>query len=103
MAELSAAADPGSGHLLGHVPGDGQAVSVAAHHVGSPRVNSQVFAFHVQLCFHWPPTNRAALRLPGTNRVTALTSTSTALHLQIALMLTLPLFLPPVPFTSTCY
>lgn len=37
MADLSAAAHPGSGHLLGHVLGDGQAFSMAAHHVGSPK------------------------------------------------------------------
>lgn len=39
MADISAAADPGSGHLLGHVLGDGQAVPMAAHHVGTPSVN----------------------------------------------------------------
>lgn len=39
MANISAAADPGSGHLLGHVLGDGQAVPMAAHHVGTPSVN----------------------------------------------------------------
>lgn len=35
MAGLPAAAHHGSGHLLGHVLGDGQAVSMAANHVGS--------------------------------------------------------------------
>lgn len=36
MADLSAAADPGSGHLPGHVSVDGQAVPVAPDHVGPP-------------------------------------------------------------------
>lgn len=35
MADLSAGADPGSGHLLGPVPGDGQAASMAPYHVGT--------------------------------------------------------------------
>lgn len=36
MADLSAAADPGSGHLPDHVPVDGQAVPLAPDHVGAP-------------------------------------------------------------------
>lgn len=50
MAELSAAADPGSGHLLGHVPGDGQAVSVAAHHVGSPACETRRCLLFISSC-----------------------------------------------------
>lgn len=47
MADLSSAADHGSGHLLGHVLGDGQAVSLAAYHVGALSVYMVVFAFHL--------------------------------------------------------
>lgn len=50
MADLSAAPDPGSGHLLGCVLGNGQAVSMAAHHVCTPSVYVDVLAFH--LVFH---------------------------------------------------
>lgn len=38
MADLSAIADSGSGHLLGHVLGNGQAVSMADYHVSTMRV-----------------------------------------------------------------
>lgn len=77
MADLSAASDPGSGHLLGHVLRDGKAVSMAAYHVGTSRVYVEVFAFHlvyeafffspivVPLCSHWPQTDRAPVSLPG--------------------------------------
>lgn len=47
MADLSAASDPGSGHLLGHVLRDGKAVSMAAYHVGISSVYVEVFAFHL--------------------------------------------------------
>ncbi len=43
MADLSAAAHPGPGHLLGDVPGDRQAASMAAYHVGTPSVHVEVF------------------------------------------------------------
>ena len=45
MADLSAAADPGSGYLLGLVLGDSQACSMAAHHVCILIVYMEVLAF----------------------------------------------------------
>ncbi len=45
MADLSSAADHGSGHLLGHVLGDGQAVPMAAYHVGALSVYMEVLLF----------------------------------------------------------
>lgn len=42
MADLSAAADPGSGHLPDHVPVDGQAVPVAPDHVGAPQGRNSI-------------------------------------------------------------
>lgn len=59
MADLSAAADPGSGHLLGPVLGDGQAESMAPYHVGTLSVYL-VTALHLvseHLCPHWQQTS----------------------------------------------
>jgi len=49
MAELSAVADPGFGHLLGHVFGYGKAVSMSAYHVGTMSLYVDVFAFYLSL------------------------------------------------------
>lgn len=43
MADLSAAVDPGSRHLLGHVLGDGQAIPMAPDHVGASSVCVEAF------------------------------------------------------------
>lgn len=94
MAHLSAAADPGSGHLLGHVLGDGQAASVAPYHVGTSSVC--VFAVHPvsdHLCPHRPQTDRAPVSLSGTTGLTPSIAPMIQLHSQIALRMTLPLFL----------
>lgn len=45
MADLFAATDPGSGYLLGHVLGYGQAFSVSADHVGTLTVSVNCTSF----------------------------------------------------------
>lgn len=63
MADLFAATDPGSGYLLGHVLGYGQAFSVSADHVGTLTVSVKVFSVLYVFCvssfllFFQPPRN----------------------------------------------
>ena len=116
MADLSAAADPGSGHLLGHVLGDGQAVSMAAHHVSIPSVYVEVFAFHLVLRLfkkkkksHWPLLGSHSADRQSTSQPLwlhighSINGTTVVLHLQIALIMASALFLSSVTyrFTST--
>lgn len=110
MADLSAVADSGSGHMLGHVLGNGQAVSMANCHVSSMSVYVEVFSFYLvsgaiiavylHLCTldtAWI-TDRQDISEPlWHNRVSPLTEQTTALHHQIALTMTV-LFLSDSPF-----
>lgn len=78
MAGLSAIADHGSGHLLGLVLGDGQALSMADYHVRTLSVyaeeSSSFFFFSHSpsllshaLCFHHRvQAGRIAVSLSGT-------------------------------------
>lgn len=57
MAGLSAAADHGSGHLLGVVLGDGQAVSRAHYHVC-------ILSVYAKNCCFFPSQSISALTCP---------------------------------------
>ena len=107
MADLSAAADPGSGYLLGLVLGDSQACSMAAHHVCILIVYMEVLAFLLSdLCLD-TDCRQTEVSLSGTIQVTPLTAPIIALLLQITLTIALPFFPPSLisdlPCVSSTY
>lgn len=98
MADLSAAVDPGSGHLLGHVLGDGQTASMAPHHVSTSKCVRGHTGFS-SLVISSPigrrQPDRTAAGLSGTKWLNPLTTPAIELHRQTALS---PV--PDSPFSS---